>query len=210
MEIQYHFSSPIWLYQKPDFIKSCIKHTDKYIAQARKINSKLIKQTNDFGLSHHSTGLLADHSFQDLKYYIGTTAWRFLDAQGYDLKVYKLFMSELWVQEFSLNGGGHQQEHVHPNDHVSGFYFLKCGPDTSYPIFNDPRNGASTTKLKRKEETVLGLGSEQITFRPIPGTIMLFNSFLPHQFAVDPGKKPFRFIHFNVRAVNEEMAKHAL
>ena len=33
-----------------------------------------------------------------------------------------------------------------------------------------------------------------------PGTLLLFNSWLPHQFSVDNGVDPFRFIHFNLQA----------
>ncbi len=33
-----------------------------------------------------------------------------------------------------------------------------------------------------------------------PGTLLLFNSWLPHQFSVDNGIDPFRFIHFNLQA----------
>ena len=32
------------------------------------------------------------------------------------------------------------------------------------------------------------------------GTLLLFNSWLPHQFSVDDGIDPFRFIHFNIQA----------
>ena len=33
-----------------------------------------------------------------------------------------------------------------------------------------------------------------------PGKLVLFNSYLPHQFDVDDGVDPFRFIHFNIQA----------
>ena len=33
-----------------------------------------------------------------------------------------------------------------------------------------------------------------------PGTLLMFNSWLPHQFSVDDGIDPFRFIHFNIQA----------
>ena len=47
--------------------------------------------------------------------------------------------SELWVPEFSKKGGGHHSAHIHWNQHVSGFYFLKCSDKTSYPIFHNQR-----------------------------------------------------------------------
>ena len=45
----------------------------------------------------------------------------------------------MWVQEFAKKGGGHHSAHIHWNQHVSGFYFLKCSDKTSYPIFHEPK-----------------------------------------------------------------------
>jgi hypothetical protein len=42
------------------------------------------------------------------------------------MQQYTTMFSELWVQEFAKNGGGHHSAHIHWNQHVSGFYFLKC------------------------------------------------------------------------------------
>ena len=41
--------------------------------------------------------------------------------------------------------------HVHWDNHISGFYFLKCSDKTSYPIFHDPRAGMMT-KLPQKDK----------------------------------------------------------
>jgi hypothetical protein len=116
--------------------------------------------------------------------------------------------SELWVQEFAKKGGGHHAAHIHWNQHVSGFYFLKCSDKTSYPVFHEPRTGARSTKLKMKPD-LKGVwpGSELIHFKPIPGTLIIFPGFLEHEYAVDFGLEPFRFIHWNITAIPKEMAK---
>jgi len=116
--------------------------------------------------------------------------------------------SEMWVQEFAKKGGGHHSAHVHWNQHVSGFYFLKCSDKTSMPVFHEPRTGARATKLKMKpnQKSVWG-GTEIIHFKPIPGTLIIFPGFLEHEFSVDFGIEPFRFIHWNIQAVPKEMAK---
>ena len=46
-----------------------------------------------------------------------------------------------------------------------------------------------------------------IHFKPTPGTLIIFPGFLEHEFAVDHGVEPFRFIHWNIQAVPKEMAK---
>lgn len=43
--------------------------------------------------------------------------------------------------------------------------------------------------------------SEKIPFLPKPGTFVFFNSYIGHEFVVDHGMEPFRFIYFNVQAV---------
>jgi hypothetical protein len=57
------------------------------------------------------------------------------------------------------------------------------------------------TKLPFKNQFEISHASETINFKPTPGTIMFFNSYIPHQFAVDHGKDPFRFIHWNIQFV---------
>ena len=46
-----------------------------------------------------------------------------------------------------------------------------------------------------------------IHFKPKPGTLIIFPGFLEHEYAVDHGIEPFRFIHWNIQAVPKEMAK---
>jgi uncharacterized protein (TIGR02466 family) len=196
-----YFSTPFLTEQKPEFITSLIKATDKYIKDARKKNKKLIKETNDFGVSHHSKSLLNDNKFLDFKNYISNKTWAFLENQGFDLTHYQTFYSEMWVQEFAKNGGGHHSTHVHRNQHVSGFYFLKSDEQTAYPIFHDPRPGALMTKLPEKNTCVVSDANDKINFKPIPGTVLIFPGYIPHEFTVDKGKSPFRFIHFNIQAV---------
>jgi len=208
MEISEYFNTPIWSEQKPEFVKSLNKASDKYIKEARKTQKKYIKQYGDFGISYHSTPLTKDNDFIDLRNYIGQKSWEFLDHHGYDMKQYTTMFSEMWVQEFSKKGG-HHSAHVHGNQHVSGFYFLKANEKTSYPIFHDPRTGARTTKLKMKPD-LKGIlnGNDLVHYRPQPGTLLIFPGYLEHEFSVDHGHEPFRFIHWNITAVPKEMAKN--
>jgi uncharacterized protein (TIGR02466 family) len=196
-----YFQSPIWSETKPEFVKSLTKATDKYIKEAKKNNKKIIKETNDFGFSHHSGPLFNDNNFLDFRNYISQKSWQFLENQGFDLSGHKMFYSEMWVQEFAKNGGGHHSIHVHWNQHVSGFYFLKCSDKTSYPIFHDPRPGAVMTKLPEKNSSVISSSTSQIHFKAVPGSLILFPGYMPHEFTVDHGKAPFRFIHVNLQAV---------
>tara|TARA_R100001163_G_scaffold2903_1_gene4391 strand:- start:2344 stop:2652 length:309 start_codon:yes stop_codon:yes gene_type:complete len=84
---------------------------------------------------------------------------------------------------------------------MSGFYFLKASEKTSLPIFDDPRPGKIMNDLPQKNESQVTAASSQINYSVRPGDLIVFNSYLPHQFRVDDAYEPFRFIHFNCRAI---------
>ena len=66
-----HFETPIWVEDKPEFIKSLNKASNKYISDARKREKEYIKKNGDFGRSYHSTPLTQDNDFRDFRDYIG-------------------------------------------------------------------------------------------------------------------------------------------
>ena len=207
MQITEYFKTPIWIEDKPEFVKSLNKASNQYIKDAKKREKEFIKKHGDFGRSYHSTPLTMDNNFLDFRNYVGQKSWEFLDWCGFDMQQYQTMFSELWVQEFAKNGGGHHSAHIHWNQHVSGFYFLKCSDKTSYPIFHEPRTGARATKLKMKPGNGVFHGTELVHFKPKPGTLIIFPGYLEHEYAVDFGVEPFRFIHWNIQAVPKEMAK---
>ena len=210
MDINNFFNTTIWSEQKPEFIKSLTKASNKYIKAAKNFPEakKHIKEFGDFGRSYHSTPLTADNDFRDFRDYIGQKSWEYLDHQGYDMQQYVTMFSEMWVQEFAKKGGGHHSAHVHWNQHVSGFYFLKANEKTSIPIFHEPRTGARATKLKMKPnlKDILN-GNDLVHYRPQPGTLLIFPGFLEHEFSIDFGIEPFRFIHWNIQAIPKGVNK---
>ena len=209
MYINNYFNTTIWSEQKPEFIKSLTKASNKYIKAAKNFPEAKahIKKFGDFGRSYHSTPLTTDNDFLDFRNYIGEKSWEYLDHQGYDMSQYTTMFSEMWVQEFAKKGGGNHSAHVHWNQHVSGFYFLKASDKTSLPVFHEPRTGARSTKLKMKDQKGVLPGSELIHFNPKPGTLIICPGYLEHEFSVDFGVEPFRFIHWNIQAIPKEMAK---
>ena len=214
LNTSWYFSTPVYTIEKPEWLSSAIKATDKYIKEAEKnIQSTTLKErkkllgnkdylkVKDHGLSYHSTPLNGDPGLKELEQYVGATSLNLMNEWGYDMEKYTMFYTEFWVQEFSKNGGGHHSTHVHWDNHISGFYFLKCSDKTSFPVMQDPRAGAMMTKLPQKDKTKVSPMSDMINYRPQPGMLVFFPAYLPHQFTVDDGVDDFRFIHFNLQAV---------
>jgi hypothetical protein len=193
-----YFSTPVWMEKKPEFLKQLKIPCDEYIKAAKDKNKELTKNNKDFGFSYHSDQIQRDVRIADFVRYVGQRSYDFLANQNFDLTNHTLIFTEMWVQEFAKKGG-HHETHVHYNNHVSGFYFLKSSEHTSCPTFHDPRPGALMTKLPIKPGINHAL--DAVFFKTTPGTMMIFNSYVPHSFSVDHGKEPFRFIHWNCQAV---------
>ena len=203
------FQSAVYRAEAPQFLEEINRICDPFIVEAKKKTAPQIvsreakagKDIGDIGLSYHTENLMALAELYQFRRFIKSTSENILESQGYDLKDYELKFTELWCQEFANKGGGHHDTHIHWNNHISGFYFLKCSDRTSAPLFHDPRAGKMMTQLPEKNQNVVTMATEKVLLRPKPGTVMFFNLYLPHQFAVDNGVDPFRFIHFNLQAV---------
>jgi uncharacterized protein (TIGR02466 family) len=210
-----YFETPIYSVYLPELTEGLNKASDKFINEAKKKNEDIIKKRNknlkikikDFALTHHSVSLIDVPNFKILQDYVSRRSSEILEHMGYDLTGYDIFWTEFWVQEFGKDGGGHHEGHVHYDNHISGFYFLKCSDKTSFPVFHDPRIGKLVTQLPLKNESKITCGTQFINYKPKPGTLILFPSFLEHQFVVDLGIEPFRFIHFNLQAVRKIITK---
>jgi len=197
------FTSPIYFDEKKEWVEKLNNISDYYIQQAKR--KSLTNFQKDFGKVYHSDSLIKDNNFKEFLNYINSSAFDILNNQGFDLTDYLLATTELWVQEFASLGGGNHSPHVHWNGHISGFYFLKCSDKTSYPIFYDPRSGKMMNSLPEKDASKITLASSSIALKLQPGTFVFFNSFLQHEFPVDHGIEPFRFIHFNIQAFPKQL-----
>ena len=203
-----HFKCPIWFADEPAFVKNLNKASDPYIKKAKNNLKKTINKRNkklgdkgDMGNVFHSTSLVNNPSFKDLQNYVGATSHNLLIEMGFDMSGHQLFTTEMWVQEFAKNGAGHHSLHTHWNGHISGFYFLKASEKTSMPMFEDPRPGNLMNLLPEKDKTKLTYANTQLHYKVKPGRMIFFPSYMPHQFIVDMGYDPFRFIHWNCQAI---------
>ena len=203
-----YFRCPIWFADEPKFVNSLNKASDKYIEEAKKNLKPTIDKRNkkfgdkgDMGHVFHSRSLIGDPDFRDLQNYIGATAHNLLGEMGFDMSGHQLFTTEMWVQEFAKKGGGHHTLHTHWNGHISGFYFLKASEKTSMPLFEDPRAGNVMNLLPELDKSKVTYASSAIHYQVKPGRMIFFPSYMPHQYIVDMGYDPFRFIHWNCQAI---------
>jgi len=184
MNTNEYFKTPIWAEQKIDFVKS------------------LNKFSNNFSP-------LIDNNFLDFRKYVGAQSWNFLDSHGYDMSRYVTMFTDMRMQQFNKNEK-HYYLRSSSNQHVSGFYFLKTNNKSSYPIFHDPRNGASATKLVLKPEIKEVVdGTDTVHYKPQPGTLIIFPSYLKHEFSVSYNKENIKFISWHIQAIPKGLIKDA-
>lgn len=211
-----HFASPIYFENKPEWIEKIDKACDKHLQESKNsvsFNNEMNKRkkqlgddfdkVKDFAWPNHSGLIAMDPEIEELRDYIVQNSYKILDKQGFDMSSFDMAISEFWVQEFPK--GGHHDTHIHYNSHISGFYFLRCSDRTSKAVFHDPRPAAQMTKLPMKDMESHSLGQDKIYVNAKPGTLVWFNSYLPHQFTVDKGLDDFRFIHFNISAIPKQI-----
>ena len=55
--------------------------------------------------------------------------------------------------------------------------------------------------LPQKDPSKITYASHQINYDVKPGRLIFFPSYMPHQYVVDLGYEPFRFIHWNCQAI---------
>jgi len=207
----YFFKSPIYIKEWPDLLGEINSLCDEYIKKEKiKDKEKIDERNNILGISddrgwaYHSEPLYKDDNFKTFHTIIAQNSRFILDDMGYDISNHKLVYTESWVQEFSEKGSSQHHIHLHGNNHISGFYFLKANEKTSFPIFSDPRVGHSMMKLPEKNNEEITDATDVLNLRPRPGTLIMFPSYLAHGYQVDYGIEPFRFIHFNLRAIESE------
>jgi uncharacterized protein (TIGR02466 family) len=208
LPVPLYFGTPIYELQDDSWVESLNKECDIYLNKVKNKVLKDLKHRNkifkkdlkDHGAVYLSENIANNKKFDSIKENILNTSVNILESQGYDLTKYKLSYTEFWVQEFAKNGGGHHDTHLHSNNHISGFYFLKASEKTSFPIFMDPRQGKLMTDLPLNNAQNISIASDKIFYKAVPGKFIFFNSYVPHAFSVDNGVAPFRFIHFNIQA----------
>ena len=190
----YRANDPSWLYLDKASDRIVLKSIEAH-KERRKEDKTKPKIPN----SYHSENLWQHSEFKPFAGFVMQQMWNILSNQGYNLEAKQPLLTECWVQEFPIEGGFHDI-HIHGNNHMSGFYFLKCSNKTSKPFFHDPRPGKLMTDLTNREPKKVNYSNSMINYPVRPGEFIFFNSYMPHSYQHHKGKERFRFIHFNMQA----------
>jgi len=188
-----YFPSPVYIVEKPEFLKDVRDVSLQHLALAKKQKPKL-----DPLFPVYQTGPIAhEPKLKDFTAYIAQTAWRILNDQGHAMEDNITFFQEMWCQEHQQFGG--HAEHIHSlGSQITGFYFIDAPKGGSMVAMHDPRPGKLQVNLPEKNKEVVTTASGAIYFIPKPGQMFFINSWLPHSITRNPTKSSVRLVHFNL------------
>ncbi|MEO7814391.1 MAG: TIGR02466 family protein [Sphingomicrobium sp.] len=116
----------------------------------------------------------------DLAKLLAKHAAAFANEQAWDSKPK---LDSLWVN--LLKGGGHHSAHIHPHSIISGTFYVEAPASTGAIRFEDPRLPMMMAAPQRRADAPEPLRNF-VTIEPMPGMLLLWESFIRHE--VLPGK----------------------
>lgn len=115
---------------------------------------------------------------------------------AFDLEGKKLKLDSLWVN--ILKSGGTHSGHIHPHSVVSGTFYVTVPPGSGAIRFEDPRLAMMMAAPQRSADAPEALRPFAYV-DPVPGTILLWESWLRHEVMPHSGKGGRISVSFNYR-----------
>jgi uncharacterized protein (TIGR02466 family) len=133
-------------------------------------------------------------TFIDLEKKIRPHVYRFAKRLDMDLQGAKLAMTDCWVNVMGRHAV--HSLHLHPLSVISGTFYVSTPPGSSRIRFEDPRldrfMGAPPKRDPARPEN-----RQQVTYDVSAGNVILFESWLRHEVAPNPGRGERVSISFN-------------
>lgn len=192
MNYDTHFGTPIFRTDLSNYLNHMQNLFDMHI----KINREKfgvnpiypVVMTDDLSRSSETTEFCT---------HIARLGWEALDAQGYDMRSYTVFVNALWGQEHHKTSGMDRHSHYY-NTMLSGFFFIKVPENSSRILFYDPRDVKTFASLPEKNENEATPASNVINYLPYEGELYITPSWLHHSFVKNFNDTPFKFLHFGL------------
>lgn len=180
-----YFPAAVYRDERPDLVEDILPTAIKYLDNVR----------GEQGFLCQSRPLQGDAVFRPVADYLLLSSVAILKEQGYQTDHYDFYVSGLWAQE--VKSGTSTHVHVHKNSQISGWMFLETPNNGAYPVYHDTRVNKSMIELDLIGSEEITLATSTIHFNNVvPGTVLLSNSWMPHQLVGGVSDEPTRCIHF--------------
>jgi uncharacterized protein (TIGR02466 family) len=114
----------------------------------------------------------------------------------FDLDGRLLLLDSLWINV--LKPVGHHSAHIHPHSVISGTLYLAVPKDASAIKYEDPRLPMLMAAPPRKP-SAKDKNKTFVSVAPLPGTLLLWESWLRHEVPVNHAKAERVSVSFNYR-----------
>ena len=106
----------------------------------------------------------------------------------------------------TTSGASHAM-HSHPNNYLSGVYYVQTGPGADTVNFHDPRPQAGVVRPPVTELT--GQNTDQVVVNVTNGTLLMFPAYLPHSVSASESDEQRISVSFNLMfsSFTENMSK---
>jgi uncharacterized protein (TIGR02466 family) len=200
LQVAYHFPCPIYLIERPDFLKVVNAVSEESLETQRKQHD-----LNEIYPVYMTSNYYNDSRLEKFTQFVGATAWNILNEQGYAMGDKAVSFMEMWTQEHHKHSA--MDAHVHGyGSQITGFYFLETPEDCSHIVFHDPRAAKVQIDLPEQDINMATPASKMINFTPKPGMMIFANSWLAHSFTRHAADKPIKFVHFNLTVISQPQA----
>jgi uncharacterized protein (TIGR02466 family) len=95
-----------------------------------------------------------------------------------------------------LDPGGAHALHTHPNNFLSGVYYVQTQPGADTINFHDPR--AQTAVMRPPVTELTGYNTDQVVVAVSDGTLLVFPAWLPHSVSANTSERARVSVSFNV------------
>lgn len=192
MDFYTYFASPVYITERPEFIKDVNIVANEYTHKFLKDN-----EVNEICPMIQTENFSGDIRITDFQNFISDCSLSILDSQGYYMEDKEINLGDMWLHVHYKTSS--MEKHTHGfSSQLTGFYFLECPENSSRIILHDPRSGKNQVELPEKNVNDVTLASHMINFEPKPGMLFIAPSWLPHSFTRNASEEPVKFIHFNV------------
>jgi uncharacterized protein (TIGR02466 family) len=140
--------------------------------------------------------LAAHHAiFARLEAIIGRHAAEFARSLQWDLRGGRPICDSLWVN--ILPEGGSHTSHLHTNSVISGTYYVAVPEGSGALVFEDPRHAMLMAAPPRKAQAPRAMQT-YVSIEPEAGTLLLWESWLRHEVALNRANAARISISFNM------------
>ena len=118
--------------------------------------------------------LCKDPDFSEINKFVINQVIQYCKAQSIDLNCLDTNPVDSWLNIYKKNN--FQEWHLHTNVMISAAYYLRCNNSSAKIYFKSPvLDMMSPNTLSNND-----LNFEHVWFKPKPGTVLIFRSYLSH------------------------------